>query len=43
LIPQRAASPWGGAVPHHIDYDDDYDNDNEPCSAFDVDNHVSSV
>jgi hypothetical protein len=21
-------------VPHHIDYDDDYDND--PCSALDV-------
>jgi len=26
---------------HHIDYDDDYDN--EPCSTFDNDNHVSSV
>jgi len=32
-------------VPHHIDYDDDYhnDNDTDPYSACDEDNHVSSV
>jgi hypothetical protein len=41
----RVATTFTGAVPHHIDYDDDYDNDNDsdPCSAGDVDNHVSSV
>jgi len=30
-------------VLHHIEYDDDYDNDSDPCSPFDVDNHASSV
>jgi len=32
-------------VPHHIDYDGDYDNgnDRDPRSAFEADNHVSSV
>jgi hypothetical protein len=30
-------------MPHHIDYGDDYDGDNHSCSAFDVDNPISSV
>jgi len=30
-------------VPHHIDDDDDCDNDNDPCSALDVDSLVSLV
>jgi len=30
-------------VPHRIDYYDDYDNDTDPCSAFDVDRAVSAV
>jgi hypothetical protein len=30
-------------LPHPIDHDDDYDNDNDPRSARDVDNHVSCV
>ena len=30
-------------MPHRIDYDDDYDNDNDPCSTFGVDSPVSSV
>ena len=41
----------GCAVPHHIDYENDYDydydndndNDRDPCSAFGGDNQVSSV
>jgi hypothetical protein len=33
-IPLRAAQC-------RIDYDDDYDNDRDPCSALDVNNHVS--
>jgi hypothetical protein len=37
----RATSrfPFGHRVPHRIDYD----NDTDPCSAFDVDRAVSSV
>jgi len=33
------------ATPGFIDYDDDYDNDNDtgPRSALDLDNHVSPV
>jgi hypothetical protein len=33
------------AVPDHVDYEDDYDNDNDrdPCSALDVDNHATPV
>jgi len=30
-------------MPYQIDYDDDYDNDNDAPSAFEVDNHISSV
>jgi len=30
-------------MPYQIDYDDDYDNDNDARSAFEVDNHISSV
>jgi len=32
-------------VPHHIDYYDDYDNDNDsdPSSALDLNNRVSAV
>jgi len=30
-------------VPHRTDDDDDYDNDSDPGSACDAENHVSSV
>ena len=41
LDPSTSRCRRGRAVPHHIDYDDDYDNDNDPWRAFDVDNPVS--
>jgi len=47
VVVDRSTSrfPSSRAVPHHIDYDDDYhnDNDTDPYSACDEDNHVSSV
>jgi len=30
-------------MPHHIDYDDDYDNDSDLCSPVDEGSHVASV
>jgi hypothetical protein len=30
-------------VPHHIDYDDDYDNDRDLASVLDAENYVSLV
>ena len=39
--PSRCAR--GRAVPNHIDYDDDYDNDNDLASVLDAENYVSLV